>query len=152
MPSIKCHLKAIHFYLVIFCSVVVLIKLENESSQNKQEIALIPWIDLAQLSVVSEVSEDDDDIEELRLKLLGSNKEDPVQVDAKQVQDWLEKHHIEVSIEKNEAEDSTISIEGGLVRLRPPYLTEDSCIEASNVIVLDRVTSILAQMPASSGN
>ena len=130
---------------------MVLIKLENESSQNKQEIALIPWIDLAQLSVVSEVSEDDDDIEELRRELLGSDKED-VQVDAKEVQDWLEKHHIEVSIEKNEAEDSTISIEGGLVRLRPPYLTEDSCIEASNVIVLDRVTSILAQMPASSGN
>ena len=131
---------------------MVLIKLENESSQNKQEIALIPWIDLAQLSVVSEVSEDDDDIEELRRELLGSDKEDPVQVDAKQVQDWLEKHHIEVSIEKNEDTTVTLSIEGGLVRLRPPYLTEDSCIEASNVIVLDRVTSILAQMPASSGN
>ena len=76
-----------------------------------------------------------------------------------QVIDLLQRHQIQVTQEdESEPEDTnnklksnnqqqqqqqTLIIQGGLARLRPPYRQ----FEASNVIVLDRLNSLLDQMP-----
>lgn len=106
--------------------------------QESQEISLLPWIDLDKLTVVSE--DIDQESEKLRQNLLLSNTTEVAGVSKKSVIDWLEKHQLRVS---QEAED-VILVEGGLAKLRPPYRPSE--IECSNVIILDRVTSILTGM------
>lgn len=59
--------------------------------------------------------------------------------------EWLSNHQLTVSEEAEEV----ISIQGGLVKVRRPYRVDDC--ESSNVIVLDRIRSLLALMPATEG-
>ena len=63
-----------------------------------------------------------------------------------QVIDLLQRHQIQVTQEDDDNSNnqhSTLFFQGGLARLRPPYRQ----FEASNVIVLDRLNSLLDQMP-----
>lgn len=53
-----------------------------------------------------------------------------------QIIELFEKHQFKVTYEED---TEIISLQGGLARLRPPYRH----IEANNVIVLDRLTSLL---------
>ena len=77
---------------------------------------------------------------------------DPIEVDLNhkdQIIDLFQRHQFQV----NEEENHVISLQGGLARLRPPYRQ----FEANNVIVLDRLSTILdehyqctnQQMPSS---
>jgi hypothetical protein len=59
-----------------------------------------------------------------------------------QVIDLLQRHQIQVTQGDDNCNNQLI-IQGGLARLRPPYRQ----FEASNVIVLDRLNSLLDQMP-----
>ena len=122
----------------------------------KKEIVVLPWIDLDKLSVVNS-DKDLATVEEdqvLRQKLLLSsadasaasekNSSNPCR-DPEAIVDWLKKHQLSVEFQ---AEKETIAIQGGLVKLKSPYTAKDC--QATNLIVLDRVTSILAQMPPAN--
>ena len=122
----------------------------------KKEIVVLPWIDLDKLSVVNS-DKDLATVEEdqvLRQKLLLSsadasaasekNSSNPCR-DPEAIVDWLKKHQLSVEFQ---AEKETIAIQGGLVKLKSPYTANDC--QATNLIVLDRVTSILAQMPPAN--
>ena len=121
----------------------------------KKEIVVLPWIDLDKLSVVNS-DKDLATVEEdqvLRQKLLlssaaaaasGKNSSDHSR-DPEAIVDWLKKHQLSVEFQ---AEKETIAIQGGLVKLKSPYTANDC--QATNLIVLDRVTSILAQMPPAN--
>ena len=125
---------------------------EDNSETLKKEIVVLPWIDLSKLSVVENSSKDLQNTAEqdqiIREKLLSTEKnlktEDqktvPLNCDPKIIVDWLKKHQLCV-----EFQQEIISIQGGLVKLKPPYSVNDC--QATNLIVLDRVSSILAQMP-----
>jgi len=78
----------------------------------------------------------------------GDNNDDRVDLKRKaQVIDLLQRHQIQVTQEdddnSNNQHSTTLFIQGGLARLRPPYRQ----FEASNVIVLDRLNTLLDQMP-----
>ena len=125
---------------------------EDNSETLKKEIVVLPWIDLSKLSVVENSSKDLQNTAEqdqiIREKLLSTEKnlktEDqktvPLNCDPEIIVDWLKKHQLCV-----EFQQEIISIQGGLVKLKPPYSVNDC--QATNLIVLDRVSSILAQMP-----
>jgi len=120
------------------------------SETLKKEIVVLPWIDLSKLSVVErkdlEKTAEEDQI--IREKLLSSAEKNLSKTDQKIssncdpefIVDWLKKHQLCV-----EFQQEIISIQGGLVKLKPPYSVNDC--QATNLIVLDRVTAILAQMP-----
>ena len=125
---------------------------EDNSETLKKEIVVLPWIDLSKLSVVENSSKDLQNTAEqdqiIREKLLSTEKnlktEDqktvPLNCDPEIIVDWLKKHQLCV-----EFQQEIISIQGGLVKLKPPYSVNDC--QATNLIVLERVSSILAQMP-----
>jgi len=119
------------------------------SETLKKEIVVLPWIDLSKLSVVEskDLQNTAEQDQLIREKLLCSEKKTEVEkvssnynCDPEIIVDWLKKHQLCV-----EFQQEIISIQGGLVKLKPPYTVNDC--QATNLIVLDRVTSILAQMP-----
>lgn len=138
-------------------------KPSNTCSETiKKEIVVLPWIDLSKLSVVVndkvdlETAEQD---QKIREKLLlstpsscfheknadesenkNSSNHTGAPRDPEKIVNWLKKHQLSV-----EFANETISIQSGLVKLKHPYTANDC--QATNLIVLDRVTSILAQMP-----
>ena len=134
---------------------------KNNSETIKKEIVVLPWIDLTKLSVVTKnwekidlATADQDQI--IREKLLlnstascfnekNSSNCSGVSAAAEPevVVNWLKKHQLSV-----EFQNKIISIQGGLVKLKYPY-TANEC-QSTNLIVLDRVTSILAQMPSTA--
>ena len=121
---------------------------EDNSETLKKEIVVLPWIDLSKLSVVENSQNTAEQDQIIREKLLSTEKnlktEDkktaPLNCDPEIIVDWLKKHQLCV-----EFQQEIISIQGGLVKLKPPYSVNDC--QATNLIVLDRVSSILAQMP-----
>ena len=116
---------------------------------------------MAKLTVVSQ--DLDPKVEKLRQALLVQDQKSPsvqgecqeaksgLSVEATRVKrkeavtDYLTLHRLEIS-EKGQ----DIHIQNGLAVLKPPYRPEN--LEATNVIVLDRVTSILSQMPSEELN
>lgn len=122
-------------------------KSEDECATAEKELVLVPWIDLDKLSVIQD-PEDGEVSEDLKLRqeLLEQSKTTcGAGRNKKSVFDWLTKHQLSVE----ELEDGLISIQGGLAKLRPPYSAAEDC-EAANVIILDRITAILDQMPAEN--
>ena len=133
----------------------------KNSETIKKEIVVLPWIDLTKLSVVTKnwekidlATADQDQIirENLLLNSTAScfnekNSSNCSGVSAaaepEVVVNWLKKHQLSV-----EFRNKIISIQGGLVKLKYPY-TANEC-QSTNLIVLDRVTSILAQMPSTA--
>jgi len=123
---------------------VLIKRVERGESLEDTQVVLIPWIDLDSLLVVNNTTLLDED-RRLRQKLLEkqslnseveieSNKNSRTKED---VIGLLQKHQIEVtSLEKSA---DILSICGGVAILKPPYV---QC-ETSNVIVLDRISSIL---------
>ena len=132
----------IHHY-----SVVLIKRVERGESLEDTQVVLIPWIDLDSLLVVNNTTLLDED-RRLRQKLLEkqslnseveieSNKNSSRRRTKEDVIGLLQKHQIEVtSLEKSA---DILSICGGVAILKPPYV---QC-ETSNVIVLDRISSIL---------
>lgn len=136
---------------------------KNNSETIKKEIVVLPWIDLTKLSVVTKnwekidlATADQDQI--IREKLLlnstascfnekkssnCSGVSAAAAAEPEVVVNWLKKHQLSV-----EFQNKIISIQGGLVKLKYPY-TANEC-QSTNLIVLDRVTSILAQMPSTA--
>ena len=136
----------------------------KNSETIKKEIVVLPWIDLTKLSVVTKnwekidlATADQDQI--IREKLLlnstascfnekkssncsGAGASEAA-AEPEVVVNWLKKHQLSV-----EFQNKIISIQGGLVKLKYPY-TANEC-QSTNLIVLDRVTSILAQMPSTA--
>ena len=136
----------------------------KNSETIKKEIVVLPWIDLTKLSVVTKnwekidlATADQDQIirEKLLLNSTAScfNEEkssscsgagaSEAAAEPEVVVNWLKKHQLSV-----EFQNKIISIQGGLVKLKYPY-TANEC-QSTNLIVLDRVTSILAQMPSTA--
>ena len=144
-------------------------KSENRPTDNnsknsetiKKEIVVLPWIDLTKLSVVTKnwekidlATADQDQI--IREKLLlnstascfneknssNCSGASAAAAEPEVVVNWLKKHQLSV-----EFQNKIISIQGGLVKLKYPY-TANEC-QSTNLIVLDRVTSILGQMPST---
>ena len=134
---------------------------KNNSETIKKEIVVLPWIDLTKLSVVTKnwekidlATADQDQI--IREKLLlnstascfneknssNCSGASAAAAEPEVVVNWLKKHQLSV-----EFQNKIISIQGGLVKLKYPY-TANEC-QSTNLIVLDRVTSILAQMPST---
>ena len=137
----------------------------KNSETIKKEIVVLPWIDLTKLSVVTKnwekidlATADQDQI--IREKLLlnstascfnekkssncsGAGASAAAAAEPEVVVNWLKKHQLSV-----EFQNKIISIQGGLVKLKYPY-TANEC-QSTNLIVLDRVTSILAQMPSTA--
>lgn len=113
----------------------MLIKRVERGESLLDTVVLIPWIiDLDSLLVVDDPTLLDED-RRLRQKLL--QKEDHSNTKARskdEVIGLLKKHQIDV-----EGQSDILSICGGVAILRPPYV---QC-ETSNVIVLDRISSIL---------
>lgn len=148
---------------------------ENNQQQQQDKIVLVPWIDLTKISEKKAEEEtainnaDKKEVEiqkqqqqryqKIREQLLlpkgrlsqaavsGSGDDDRVDLKRKaQVIDLLQRHQIQVTQEDDDNSNnqhSTLFIQGGLARLRPPYRQ----FEASNVIVLDRLNTLLDQMP-----
>ena len=134
---------------------------KNNSETIKKEIVVLPWIDLTKLSVVTKnwekidlATADQDQI--IREKLLLNSTAScfnekkssncsgvSAAAEPEVVVNWLKKHQLSV-----EFQNKIISIQGGLVKLKYPY-TANEC-QSTNLIVLDRVTSILAQMPSTA--
>ena len=126
--------------------------IKSDSETLKKEIVVLPWIDLSKLSVVENSQSKDlqktaEEDQIIREKLLLEKKSETEEKfssnynrDPESIVDWLKKHQLCV-----EFQQEIISIQGGLVKLKPPYSVNDC--QATNLIVLDRVTSILAQMP-----
>ena len=133
----------------------------KNSETIKKEIVVLPWIDLTKLSVVTKnwekidlATADQDQI--IREKLLlnstascfseknssNCSGASAAAAEPEVVVNWLKKHQLSV-----EFQNKIISIQGGLVKLKYPY-TANEC-QSTNLIVLDRVTSILAQMPST---
>ena len=136
---------------------------DNNSETIKKEIVVLPWIDLTKLSVVTKnwekidlATADQDQIirEKLLLNSTAScfNEKNSsncsgagasaAAAEPEVVVNWLKKHQLSVEFQNN-----IISIQDGLVKLKYPY-TAKEC-QSTNLIVLDRVTSILAQMPST---
>ena len=133
----------------------------KNSETIKKEIVVLPWIDLTKLSVVTKnwekidlATADQDQIirENLLLNSTAScfNEKKSsncsgvsAAAEPEVVVNWLKKHQLSV-----EFRNKIISIQGGLVKLKYPY-TANEC-QSTNLIVLDRVTSILAQMPSTA--
>ena len=106
------------------------IQKQQQRYQKIREQLLLPKGRLSQAAVSG--SGDNDDRVDLKRKA--------------QVIDLLQRHQIQVTQEDDDNSNnqhSTLSIQGGLARLRPPYRQ----FEASNVIVLDRLNTLLDQMP-----
>ena len=114
----------------------MLIKRRDRNESLEDEVVLIPWIDLESLSEVNNPTLAAED-HKLRQKLLEKPSETSTEQlrTKEEVIELLKKHQIDVGIDA----DGTLSILGGLAVLRPPY---NQC-ETSNVIVLDRISSIL---------
>ena len=159
------------------CSVILLLKTDESGENNQQQqekIVLVPWIDLTKISEKKITAKDDDDknkveiqkqqqqqryYQKIREQLLlpkgrlsqaavsgGGHNNDNDRVDLKrkaQVIDLLQRHQIQVTQVEDDNCNNQLIIQGGLARLRPPYRQ----FEASNVIVLDRLNSLLDQMP-----
>ena len=105
-------------------------KQQQQRYQKIREQLLLPKGRLSQAAVSG--SGDNDDRVDLKRKA--------------QVIDLLQRHQIQVTQEDDDNSNnqhSTLFIQGGLARLRPPYRQ----FEASNVIVLDRLNTLLDQMP-----
>ena len=104
---------------------------KQQRYQKIREQLLLPKGRLSQAAVSG--SGDNDDRVDLKRKA--------------QVIDLLQRHQIQVTQEDDDDnsnnQHSTLFIQGGLARLRPPYRQ----FEASNVIVLDRLNTLLDQMP-----
>ena len=132
-------------YLFNHYSVVLIKRVERGESLKDTELVLIPWIDLDSLLVVNNPTLLDED-RRLRQKLLEKQSlNSEVEIESNKnsrrtkedVIGLLQKHQIEVtSLEKSA---DILSICGGVAILKPPYV---QC-ETSNVIVLDRISSIL---------
>lgn len=121
----------------------MLLKTDTQGSQESFIVELVPWIDLDKLSVVSETLSPLE--ETCRLDFLKSSQLSEAaegRRSKKSVVEWLSSHQLTVT----EEAEGVISIQGGLVKVRPPYRVDDC--QSSNLIVLDRITSILALMPA----
>ena len=120
-------------------------RVERGESLKDTELVLIPWIDLDSLLVVNNPTLLDED-RRLRQKLLEKQSlNSEVEIESNKnsrrtkedVIGLLQKHQIEVTTLEKSAD--ILSICGGVAILKPPYL---HC-ETSNVIVLDRISSIL---------
>ena len=132
-------------YLFNHYSVVLIKRVERGESLEDTQVVLIPWIDLDSLLVVNDTTLLDED-RRLRQKLLEKQSlNSEVEIESNKnsrrskedVIGLLQKHQIEVtSLEKSA---DILSICGGVAILKPPYV---QC-ETSNVIVLDRISSIL---------
>lgn len=122
-------------------SVVLIKRVERGESLKDTELVLIPWIDLDSLLVVNNPTLLDED-RRLRQKLLEKQSHSSFEIPKnsrtkEEVIGLLQKHQIEVTPLEKSAD--ILSICGGVAILKPPYL---HC-ETSNVIVLDRISSIL---------
>ena len=118
----------------------MLIKRCDREESLEDELVLIPWIEVESLSVVNNPTlvEEDRKLRQelLRPKQSSEKAENTEQLRTKEeVIELLKKHQIDVVLDDKE----NLSILGGLAVLKPPY---NQC-ETSNVIVLDRISSIL---------
>ena len=132
-------------YLFNHYSVVLIKRVERGESLEDTQVVLIPWIDLDSLLVVNDTTLLDED-RRLRQKLLEKQSlNSEVEIESNKnsrrtkedVIGLLQKHQIEVTTLEKSAD--ILSICGGVAILKPPYV---QC-ETSNVIVLDRISSIL---------
>lgn len=119
------------------------------TAENK--IELVPRVDLDTLKVLDETRNRNEELVNAVLAKLSSVEEeaDLSATDCEQqrlkVVDWLKKNRLSVTVT---GEQKVLNVEQGLVTIKPPYRPEDC--QAANTIVLDRVSSILAQMPTQT--
>ena len=110
------------------------IQKQQQRYQKIREQLLLPKGRLSQAAPVNSGSGDCNDTDYDRVDLTKRKA---------QVIDLLQRHQIQVTQVEDDNCNNQLIIQGGLARLRPPYRQ----FEASNVIVLDRLNSLLDQMP-----
>jgi len=114
---------------------------------KEENIVLLPWIDLTKIKICEDQQEESQNRHQnIKKRLIeeGRNQKESGNSEATgedlnslklEIIELFKRHQFEVC----EEDHQVISIQGGLARLRPPYRQ----IEATNVIVLDRLSSLL---------
>ena len=119
----------------------VLVELAGEGDLATQNIVIVPLVNWESLQVLDSSQSMQERVRAVRGETAPRHSLSPSQLASVRAQTvaWLRRNGLPVEVEGEEV------VIAGMVRLEPPY-SPDSC-QADNEIVLNRVSTILRDMP-----